>query len=75
MEAAGFAACGASILTMVLSRTRCIFTNERCGCGFTDNSLFPASDTELKIARINGVEVAYVYHGGIENLEDLAMTD
>jgi hypothetical protein len=68
MEAVGFVAAGATILTMVLSRVRCIFTNERWGCGFTDKSLFTAGDTEIRVARINGIEVAYVYHGGLDEI-------
>ncbi len=62
--AVGLAAAGGSLATILLTRLRCLVTNERCGCGYTDKSLFATNDTELRVTRVNGVDLAYVHHGG-----------
>ena len=66
----GLAAAAGTLIGIVLTRMRCILTHERCGCGYTDKSLFPGSDTELRVVRLNGVDIAYVVTGGMEGSEN-----
>lgn len=55
----------ASLATIVASRVRCMCRQhpngsvER-GCGYTEHGLFDDAGTELRIATLNGLEIAYV---------------
>ena len=70
LDSVSIAAGASALMTLIITRCRCLCTNERCGVGFTDKSLFAGGDTQLKTATLNGVEVIYVQRGGADEGDD-----
>jgi hypothetical protein len=70
MDSISVAAGASALLTLIITRCRCVCTNEKCGIGFTDKSLFGGNDTQLQTASINGVEVIYVHRTGQETVNE-----
>ena len=64
-----------SLLTMCCAKSRCYRLQHRDGessggCGFTNHSLFDDPSTEIKVQKINGIDIAYVTKGQGGEQED-----